>query len=329
MTETTTAIALPDQAAIVAAFDSDEAIASIVKRIEDDVLSEHLSVATPKDRDRIKSLAYSIARSKTTLDDIGKAKAEDAKRIVTTIDGRRKLARDRLDALKDKVRAPLDAWEKAETERKIRIKTKIADLFSPKAMPFRSDDLKSLRASIEAVELDQFEEFSAEAAKAKDHFLQYLAGKIRDTELEEEAAERRRLERIREQEEAAEAKRRAEEAEAIAARERAENERLRAELEAMKQTTLPVEQIDTAPVVVAFDPVVATVSPAPSVMRPLLEPVAVRHSPQAREEARRAISRVLNQCHTIDAMAQEVAEAIWNGEIPNVAPTISVEGEVS
>jgi hypothetical protein len=89
----------------------------IVSSIEIEVRAEVYDIATPEGRERIKSIAYKIARSKTTLDEIGKEHVAHIKAQSAAIDKERKTIRDRLDALKEEVRGPLTAWEKTEEER--------------------------------------------------------------------------------------------------------------------------------------------------------------------------------------------------------------------
>jgi hypothetical protein len=242
------------------------------------------------------------------------------------IDARRKTARETLDALKNEIRAPLDRWEAEDEARKTRIKTKIAAAFGPKALPASSTDLIAMRDHAAAIEIDGFEEFTSEAAKAKDHFLEYLAKKIEDAEAAEAAVERRRQEMKEARKAAEEAIRKAAEERAAREAEQAENARLRAELEAMKQAALP---IGPSPVVIINDLAPEQVRKAASDVMPALSEVPVHHSPQARREATAAVVKVLNQCHTIHAMADEVIEAIWNGEIPFVSPMARVEAFVS
>lgn len=76
-----------------------------------------LDISTPKGRKDIASLAYKVSRSKTALDEAGKTLVEDMKAQTKAIDLERKKARDRLDALKDEVRKPLDDYEAAEQAR--------------------------------------------------------------------------------------------------------------------------------------------------------------------------------------------------------------------
>ena len=79
-------------------------------------------VNTKAGREAISSLAYKIARSKTFLDDkLGKPLVRDWKAKAAAVDKLRKLARDRLDALKAEVRQPLTDYEQAEADRQARI----------------------------------------------------------------------------------------------------------------------------------------------------------------------------------------------------------------
>lgn len=68
-------------------------------------------------RDAVKSLAYKVARSKTALDDLGKVFVADLKKATAGVDADRRTLRDRLDALRDEIRKPVDEWEAAERVR--------------------------------------------------------------------------------------------------------------------------------------------------------------------------------------------------------------------
>ncbi|MGA7808081.1 hypothetical protein, partial [Bradyrhizobium sp.] len=92
-------------------------VETILSAIEKDVRAEAFEVATHGGRERIKSIAYKIARSKTTLDELGKEHVAEIKKQSAAIDAERRVIRDRLDALKDEVRGPLTAWEAAEAAR--------------------------------------------------------------------------------------------------------------------------------------------------------------------------------------------------------------------
>lgn len=93
-------------------------------------------VSTEDGRKDIAAVAYKVARSKTLIDDVGKALVADWKKKAKIVDAARKEARDFLDALKDRVRAPLTEWEaiektkKAEAEERERQKnlTRVSDM---------------------------------------------------------------------------------------------------------------------------------------------------------------------------------------------------------
>jgi colicin import membrane protein len=89
----------------------------IISKLEAEVRAIDRDITTPEGRDAVKSLAYKVARSKTALDDMGKELVADIKKQAGAIDADRKLARDRLDALKEEVRGPLTQWEEAEANR--------------------------------------------------------------------------------------------------------------------------------------------------------------------------------------------------------------------
>lgn len=89
----------------------------IISTLEAEVRAIDRDISTPAGREAVKSLAYKVARSKTALDDMGKELVAGIKKQAGAIDADRKLARDRLDALKEEVRGPLTRWEQDELNR--------------------------------------------------------------------------------------------------------------------------------------------------------------------------------------------------------------------
>lgn len=92
-------------------------VEAIISKIEAEVSTEVFTIDTAEGRERIKSVAYKVARSKTALDDMGKELVSGIKAQAAAVDADRRTIRDRLDALKERVRGPLTAWEDAETAR--------------------------------------------------------------------------------------------------------------------------------------------------------------------------------------------------------------------
>lgn len=205
------ALIVADKATVALAYESDESIQALIRKIETDLRAEVMTADTKEGRDRIKSQAYKIARSKTTMDEIGKGLTEEARGLIDKVNARRKIVTSRLDALKDEIRAPLTAWEKAEDERIAKHKARIASEFGSTVLPTGSAALMAMRSRAESVAIDEsWEEFTVEAAQAKADFLRFIGPKIESAlALEEQAAE---LARLRE----AEAKRKADEARAAA-----------------------------------------------------------------------------------------------------------------
>ncbi len=83
----------------------------LLNQIKEKINSLVIDVESPAGRKEIASMAYSIARTKTYLDGIGKDLVAEYKELPKRIDAARKYARDLLDGLKDDVRKPLDEWE--------------------------------------------------------------------------------------------------------------------------------------------------------------------------------------------------------------------------
>jgi colicin import membrane protein len=88
----------------------------LLLRIRQETATLVPDVSTEEGRKLIASTAYKVARSKTAIDDAGKDLVEGWKNQAKVVDAERKHARDTLDALKDEIRAPLDAWQ-AEQDR--------------------------------------------------------------------------------------------------------------------------------------------------------------------------------------------------------------------
>lgn len=97
-------------------FTGGNSLDDLLARIRQETATIVPDVSTDKGRKEIASLAYKVARSKTTIDDAGKTLVAEWKAKSAQVDASRKKARDYLDALKDEVRKPLDEWE-AEQER--------------------------------------------------------------------------------------------------------------------------------------------------------------------------------------------------------------------
>src|SRR5882724_789698 len=91
-----------------AVYSQPNGIETLIANLEAKVRGVPTDISTPAGRVAIKSLAYQISRSKTALDDMGVALVADLKKQTGAVDAERKKVRDRLDALRDEVRKPVD-----------------------------------------------------------------------------------------------------------------------------------------------------------------------------------------------------------------------------
>jgi hypothetical protein len=106
-------------------FTKRELITPILEKIEHFAFNETYDATTDKGRKAIASIAYRVAQSKTYIESHGKELAAELKELPKLVDSNRKYAKDFLDALRDRVRKPLDDWE-AEQEL-IKLKAKILE----------------------------------------------------------------------------------------------------------------------------------------------------------------------------------------------------------
>lgn len=234
MTETETGTALVISADITpsAIFSDAGRVDSIIAEIEKMARAHRPDVSTEKGRKEIASLAYKIARTKTTMDEAGKALNEEARAKINRVDEERRKVRSRLDALRDEVRAPLTKWEEAEQARIERLQDRLAELQDRARRPFATAaEGQALLDDTIAIPIDHgWDEFATDAMVAKDETIRALTGavaRMRQDEADRAELARLRAEQARRDEE--EAARRAAEAEAQRQREAeaAEQERIR------------------------------------------------------------------------------------------------------
>jgi hypothetical protein len=244
-------------------FDADaDAVARVIGQVETAARSIVPDASTDKGRRAIASLAAKVARSKTFLDALGKDHVAELKRRAGEVDAKRRVIRERLDALKAEVRQPLTDYEQREADRQAAIEALIGALRQmPPADPFTdSETLQARIADLESAEIGEaYAERRAEAEQVRAATLYELGRRltaVREREAAEAAAEAERIEAARIEREQREARIAAEaadrarrEAEAAAAqRERdaaaaatAEQRRIQAEREAAERRAKQAE----------------------------------------------------------------------------------------
>jgi colicin import membrane protein len=220
-------ITIPHKTDVPALFAKPGGIEGLIQRIEKEARAVALDTSTDKGRTAVKSLAAKVSRSKTLIDEVGKEQNEEANKIIKANNALRKLAVERLDALRDEIKAPVLAWGAAEAER-VRLHLVAMDAFDLDRVNGHSAsaEIAGVIASIEAVEVGpSWEEYEADARAAKAAALVKFQADLGIAQaLEAQAAELEALRVEKAKREAEDAARLAKEAAAKAEAERAERE---------------------------------------------------------------------------------------------------------
>lgn len=210
-------------------FATPDSLTALIQGIRAEVETEAPDLSTAASRQRIASLAYKVARSKTALDDLGKQLVSEWKTKSSAVDKERKRVREELDALRDEVRKPLTDWEAAQ------------ERIAAESARIEAERIEAEKAEAERIEAErqeairkQLEEIAARESAVKaeeERIAREAAAKI--------AAERAEAERIEREAriaaEAAEKAKRDAELEVLQANQRAEQARRDAELAVQRE----------------------------------------------------------------------------------------------
>lgn len=226
-TETTTALVALVEANPTLVLIDDKKFEDFYEHVKAEAKALPVDLSTEKGRKAIKSMAHKIARTKTAIDEAGKKLNAEARAKIDAVDESRRKIRERFDALKDEVRAPLTEWEEAEEERLAKVERFFnrMDACSKVSLDDTAESVKYRYESIALIkpDLELFQSRHTEAVQALDRTLSVLKDAYeRLTREEEERAELARLRAEKEERERQEAERKA-------AEERAEIERRAAE----------------------------------------------------------------------------------------------------
>lgn len=207
----------------------------LLARIRAEAVTLVPNVKTVAGRKEIASIAYKVSRSKTAIDEAGKALVADLKKQTGDIDSARKKARDTLDALRDEVRKPLTDWEeeqariereRVEAEERARAEAEAARLAE---IARKEEEIRAREEAVRAAEEAERQRVAAEQAERerveREARLQAEAAENakREATAAVERAEREAREATeRAAREAAEAEQRAKDAAERAEREKAE-----------------------------------------------------------------------------------------------------------
>ena len=300
----------------------------IIEAIEREARSLVPDISTAKGRKEVASNAAKVAKAKTYLDDIGKSYVAELKDLPRKIDAARKVMRDRLDALKDEVRAPLTEYELAEQKRIDNIKGCIAEIRQEPPDGSTAAEIQDRITNLVAFDMSAvaWDEFANEATAARDAALASLRSRLEarrhyeelleaKRQLEQERAERERQERERQIAEQAAARARAEMAKEITAE---SIEQVAAEVREMAQAAGPsiqslvekqaematgISDLSDGPVFEADEPFQAIDVPAAAV-----------HGTMDRLDAFDDLSELFGE-----TLADRILTAIENGKVSNVS----------
>lgn len=199
MSEKTQLAEVPPKETALQVFKAEKGLDPYLKQIREKIDAFVPDVSNRKGRDAIASIAYSVSRSKTALDNVGKELVAELKDIPKKIDAERKRMRDTLDAWHEEVRRPLTEWQAAEDARIDRHNDRLNGLktLADDLGELNSLQIKGLIAEAECMQLGaHWEEFEAEAGTTKDRVLTALRSTLQKREqFEAEQAELARLRR--------------------------------------------------------------------------------------------------------------------------------------
>jgi hypothetical protein len=210
-------------------------LGAVLDKIEATVRAIPLDCSTAAGRDHIRSVAYRVARTKTTLDAEGKKLTEEWRKNTQQVNVERKKLVERLDALAEEVRKPLTDFENKEKRRIAAHEEALGDLegLLPMLQNYPDMSVKLLEEHlIDFSGMQQgrdWEEFTERVAKIRHETSVYLIGRIESRKKYD--AEQAELARLRQ----AEAERLQRERDEAIARQAAETARIQAERKAQEE----------------------------------------------------------------------------------------------
>ena len=236
-----------EQPEIIEAFKVEGGTRALFERVSENARSVVFDMGVKKDRESLKSFAYSLARIKTTVDNHGKELVSGIKQQAAVIDADRKFWRDNMELLQDEIRKPLTDFEQTEKDRVAKHENAIQAIKGFANNDFlitaNSSMIEGAIAALNDRVIDSsYEEYEEQAKLAKFETIEVLRKALTETQALE--IERAELERLR----IAEQQRIQQEREAQIAREAAEKatreaeEKAHFEAERVQREKLEAEQ---------------------------------------------------------------------------------------
>ncbi len=204
-------------------------VAGIEKRARDEAAQHDGSTAAS--RATLVSLAHKVARSKTALDDMGKTLTEEWRVRTNAVNEERRMIRERLDALKEEIRAPVTEFEQREKNRIQAHEDALLEIISLGDLPHGCgrDEIENRLHALGDMQPRNWDEFATKATREKERAYAVLTAA-----LAAELARKREQAELARMRSEAEARERKEREERIAA-EAAEKARLESERKAQEE----------------------------------------------------------------------------------------------
>lgn len=149
------------------AFKSEDGLENLFESLKSQTNGLVFDMSDKKSRDECASLAYKISRSKTAVDDYGKDLVADIKAKVKVVDSKRKFWRDACDALRDEVRAPLDAYESEIKAKKDELQNRVNRLAETLSITYETPELVQVAIDVLKARKITEEEFGDLESDAK------------------------------------------------------------------------------------------------------------------------------------------------------------------
>ncbi|HBN9495201.1 TPA: hypothetical protein L3876_006609 [Pseudomonas aeruginosa] len=209
-----------------------------IDAVQAEIGAEVPDTTTRKGRERIASLAAKISKSKVAIEKPGRDYLKRLKEMPKVVEEELREFVRAMNAIRDEVRAPLNAWEQAEADRVAKHQAGVDQInLRLECRDLDSNELKANIAWLEGLAISEaWEEFETEAARTKDKALAALREALVAREKYE--AEQAELERLRAEAAAREQKEREERI----AREAAEQARRQEEAKAQAERDAAVRR---------------------------------------------------------------------------------------
>lgn len=202
--EQTTDIVAIVEANPVSVLTDEKTYADFYRHVEEEVKAFEADLSTATGRKAIASLAYKITRTKTAIDNAGKALTDEWRKNTNKVNEKRRKAREEFEALAAQARQPLTEWEEAEERRANAVATFFDSLNDLRTIEHGSDStaiqIKINRSREIVVDPNVFLERHAEAYNALGKIQRELENALETAKKAE--ADAIELQRLREQEEA-------------------------------------------------------------------------------------------------------------------------------